>query len=105
LKTFPINLKCGGVLIYFANQFLFILLLAGLPAFPMAKKTFEDSLKKLEEITRELEDGDLSLEASLKKFEEGMALSDFCNSKLNDAQKKVNILLKKDGKEELVPFD
>lgn len=71
----------------------------------MAKKTFEDALAKLETITQKLEDGDLSLENSLKKFDEGVKLAEFCNSKLDEAQKKVDILLKKDGALSAVPFD
>jgi len=71
----------------------------------MAKKTFESALKRLEEITRELEDGDLSLENSLKKFDEGIQLADFCNEKLNEAKAKVELLLQKDGKLTAHPFD
>lgn len=63
----------------------------------MAKKTFESSLARLEEITRELENGDLTLENSLKKFDEGIKLADFCNTKLTEAKAKVEILLDKDG--------
>ncbi len=71
----------------------------------MAKKSFEDALTRLEKITDELEDGNLSLESSLKKFEEGIKLAEFCNTKLEEAQKKVDILLKKDGKLTSVPFE
>jgi len=71
----------------------------------MAKKNFEASLEQLEQITRELEDGDLSLEASIKKFDEGIKLADYCNQKLDDAQKKVNILMQKEGKLTAEPFD
>ena len=71
----------------------------------MAKKSFEDALSKLEQITQELEDGDLSLEQSLKKFDEGVKLAEFCNSKLDEAQKKVDMLLKKNGTLVSVPFD
>jgi len=71
----------------------------------MAKKSFEDSLAKLEQITEELESGDLSLEESLKKFDEGVKLAEFCNRKLEEAQQKVNILLKKDGVRREVPFE
>lgn len=71
----------------------------------MAKKSFEDSLAKLEQITEELESGDLSLEESLKKFDEGVKLAEFCNRKLDEAQQKVNILLKKDGVRREVPFE
>lgn len=71
----------------------------------MAKKNFEECLEKLEQITRELEEGDLSLETSLKKFDEGIKLADFCNKKLDEAQQKINILLKKNGKLTPQPFD
>jgi exodeoxyribonuclease VII small subunit len=71
----------------------------------MKKKSFEEALAKLEQITKELEEGDLSLEESLKYFDEGVKLAEFCNNKLNDAQKKVEILLKKDGGVEPTVFD
>ena len=71
----------------------------------MKKKSFEDALEKLEKITNELEEGDLSLEDSLKFFDEGVKLAEYCNSKLNDAQRKVEILLKKDDSLEPVAFD
>ena len=71
----------------------------------MKKKSFEDALDKLENITNELEEGDLSLEDSLKFFDEGVKLAEYCNSKLSDAQRKVEILLKKDDSLEPVAFD
>ncbi len=71
----------------------------------MAKKTFETALSRLEEIARELEDGELSLESSLKKFDEGIKLADFCNKKLTEAKTKVEILLNKDGELKTEPFD
>ncbi len=71
----------------------------------MARKTFEDALEKLEQITSELESGELSLEASLKKFEEGIKLAQFCNGKLDDCQQKVSLLLEKDGSLKETPFD
>ena len=70
----------------------------------MAKKTFEDSLAKLEAITEELESGELGLEESLKKFDEGVKLAEACNRKLDEAQQKVKILLKKDGVRKELPF-
>jgi len=70
----------------------------------MVKKSFEEALALLEEITRELEDGELSLEKSLKKFDEGIKLAEFCGHKLEEAQKHVDILLKKEGKIVSVPF-
>ena len=59
----------------------------------MAKKTFEDAMRSLEQIVQELEDGDLALEAALKKFEEGVQLSKFCSQKLDETEKKITILL------------
>lgn len=71
----------------------------------MAKQTFEESLEKLEQITREMETGELSLEASLKKFDEGIRLADFCSKKLDEAQKRIDILINKDGALQAEPFD
>lgn len=71
----------------------------------MGKKTFEEALARLEQITKDLEDGNLDLEESLKKFDEGIKLADFCNRKLEDAQKRVDILLKKDGELTAEPFE
>ena len=61
------------------------------------KKTFEESMKQLEQIVEELEDGDLPLEDALKKFEEGVGLSKFCFQKLDETEKKVSLLLKEPG--------
>nr|MBF0221612.1 exodeoxyribonuclease VII small subunit [Desulfobulbaceae bacterium] len=71
----------------------------------MAKKSFEESLDTLEQITRELESGDLSLEVSIKKFDEGMKMAEFCSQKLDEAQKKIDILLNKNGLVTAQPFD
>ena len=60
----------------------------------MVEKRFETSLARLEEIVQELEQGDLSLEKSLKLFEEGIKLSRICNRRLEEAERKVEILLK-----------
>ncbi len=69
------------------------------------KKTFEESMKQLEQIVKELEDGDLPLEEALKKFEEGVALSKFCSQKLDETEKKVSILLKEpNGRISETPF-
>lgn len=61
----------------------------------MEKKenTFEDSMKRLEEIANELEKDDLTLDESIKKFEEGMKLSKECKKMLNEAEKKITILI------------
>jgi exodeoxyribonuclease VII small subunit len=56
--------------------------------------TFEKAMKKLEEIVQELEAGELTLEESLKKFQEGVKLSKYCSSKLDETEKKITLLLK-----------
>ncbi|MBU0944112.1 MAG: exodeoxyribonuclease VII small subunit [Proteobacteria bacterium] len=71
----------------------------------MAKRTFENALTRLEQITEELEDGDLSLEKSLKKFDEGIGLVEYCNSTLTEAKAKVELLLEKKGELTATPFD
>lgn len=64
----------------------------------MAVEKFETALKKLEEVVRKLEGGELPLEDSLKAFEEGVKQAAFCSKKLNEAEKRVELLLKqKDG--------
>ena len=57
---------------------------------------FEETMKQLETITAELEKGDLNLEDSVKKFEEGMELSKKASKILEESEKKINILIKKD---------
>jgi exodeoxyribonuclease VII small subunit len=59
-------------------------------------KDFETSLKKLEEIVKELEEGDLSLEKSLEHYEKGISLARFCNAKLEEAEKRIEMLQKDD---------
>jgi len=72
----------------------------------MAEKKFEPALARLEEIVQELEQGDLPLEQSLKLFEEGIKLSRICNARLEEAERKVEILLKdKGGKLTAQPFE
>lgn len=58
------------------------------------KKTFEESMTKLEQIVESLEAGDLPLENALKKFEEGVLLSKSCFDKLDETEKKVSLLIK-----------
>lgn len=58
------------------------------------KLTFEEAMKQLEIITSELEKGDLDLDKSVAKFEEGMKLSKQCSKLLEDAEKRITILLK-----------
>jgi exodeoxyribonuclease VII small subunit len=71
----------------------------------MAKKTFESALSRLESITDELEVGELSLEKSLKKFDEGIALVEFCSLKLDEAKNRVDLLLSKDEQITATPFE
>ncbi len=56
-------------------------------------QTFEASLKELEKIVRRLEDGDLPLEESLKLFESGVKLSRECQERLNQAERRIEVLL------------
>jgi exodeoxyribonuclease VII small subunit len=71
----------------------------------MAKERFEDAVSKLEKVVSRLEEGDIPLDESLKLFEEGIRLSRFCNLKLDEAEKRVDILLKdKDGLLKPEPF-
>lgn len=58
------------------------------------KQTFETSLKELEKIVRRLEEGDSSLEDSLKLFEDGVKLSRECQERLNQAERRIEILMK-----------
>ncbi|MGA8668620.1 MAG: exodeoxyribonuclease VII small subunit [Terracidiphilus sp.] len=67
--------------------------------------SFEESLKKLESIVDKLEKGDLSLEESLKLFEEGVGLSATCKKELEEAEGKVQMLIKqRDGSLKTEPF-
>ena len=63
----------------------------------MAKEKFEDALEKLENIVKEMETGDLPLDAALKSFEEGIRLIRFCSAKLDETQRRVELLLEKDN--------
>ena len=58
------------------------------------KQTFETSLKELERIVRRLEEGDLALEDSLKLFEDGVKLSRECQARLDQAERRIEVLLK-----------
>ena len=61
--------------------------------------SFEENMKKLEEIAVELEKGDLDLDTSVKKFEEGMNISKECSEMLEKAEKKITMLIKGDDGE------
>ncbi len=62
------------------------------------KINLEDDIKKLQKLVEELGSGKLTLGESLKKYEEGIKLAQSCSGLLNDAQRKVELLMKKDGK-------
>ena len=60
-------------------------------------KSFEEQMENLEKIVSELEKGNLNLDDSVAKFEEGIKISKECNKILEDAEKKITILIKEDG--------
>ncbi len=71
----------------------------------MKEMKFENALAKLEKLVEELEGEEVSLEESLKKFEEGINLVRFCTKKLEEVEKKIEILVKeKEGKTKKKPF-
>lgn len=71
----------------------------------MAEIKFEEALKKLEKIVSDLEAGEMSLDESLAKYEEGIKLSKICSRQLEAAKSKVELLMKTGGKFELSPFE
>jgi exodeoxyribonuclease VII small subunit len=72
----------------------------------MAEKKFENALKELEQIVEQLEDSELPLDDALKLFERGIKLSQFCSAKLDDAEQKVELLIKgANGALRPVPFE
>jgi exodeoxyribonuclease VII small subunit len=69
-------------------------------------KDFETALQRLEEIVKKLDSGDLPLASLLEVYEEGVTLSRFCQAKLEEAERKVEILSKRvDGTVERIPFE
>lgn len=68
--------------------------------------TFEEAIQRLEKVVADMESAGLPLEQVLKKYEEGTALVRFCSQKLEEAEKKIELLTKKtDGSVALQPFD
>jgi exodeoxyribonuclease VII small subunit len=59
----------------------------------MPKMPFEKAMEQLQLIVQELESGDISLDIALKKFEEGIKLSKYCSAKLEEAEKKITLLM------------
>lgn len=72
---------------------------------PRETQKFEDALKRLEEIVEALENKDVELDKALGLFEEGVGLVKFCTAKLDETKKKIEILVKKDGKIVPEPFE
>ncbi|MBW1815284.1 MAG: exodeoxyribonuclease VII small subunit [Deltaproteobacteria bacterium] len=68
----------------------------------MVEKSFEQSLKQLEQIVHDLEEGDLPLEKAIKKFEDGIKLSKYCSDKLDETEKKITLLLKEQNGEKKI---
>ena len=67
---------------------------------------FETALKRLEEIVKKLENGELSLDSALQLFEEGIKLSRFCHTKLEEAERRVEVLVKNSsGQPRAVAFE
>jgi exodeoxyribonuclease VII small subunit len=80
--------------------------MADAPQSPAAAPNFEAALKRLEEIVKKLESGDLPLDSALELFEEGIKLSRFCHTTLGQAERRVEILLKNEsGQVRAVPFE
>jgi exodeoxyribonuclease VII small subunit len=70
------------------------------------KEKFETAMEKLEKVVERLESGELSLEDSLAAFEDGIRLVKFCNQKLSEVEKKIELLMKdKEGKLQLRTLD
>ncbi|MDD3303578.1 MAG: exodeoxyribonuclease VII small subunit [Clostridia bacterium] len=63
----------------------------------MAEKTFEESLSELEKIATDIERGDLGLEQAIVEFEKGIKLSKECSEKLDNAEKRINLLVKQEN--------
>ena len=66
---------------------------------------FEQAMQRLETIVTELEEGELSLDDMILRFEEGRALREQCEAKLNEVERKIEKLVEKDGRKTTEPFD
>jgi exodeoxyribonuclease VII small subunit len=69
------------------------------------KLTFEQALQRLETVVRELETGDLSLDAALALFQEGVALARQCGGQLNEAEARIEKLLEQNGEVTTAPLE
>jgi exodeoxyribonuclease VII small subunit len=71
---------------------------------PQPASSFETGLIELENIVKEMEGSELSLERSMELFEKGMALTEMCRTQLQEAETRVEIIMKKEGKYQPEPF-
>jgi exodeoxyribonuclease VII small subunit len=71
---------------------------------PQTVASFESSLDELEKVVKELESGDLPLDRSLELFSRGMQLSESCRKQLEDAETRVEMLVRKQGSYQPEPF-
>ena len=70
----------------------------------MSKEKFEEALDKMEAIVRSMEADEMTMEESLKAFEEGIKLARFCTKKLDEADRRVDLLLRQEGELVVKPF-
>ena len=70
----------------------------------MAKEKFEDALEKLEDIVKKMEAGDMPLDETLKSFEEGIKLIRFCSAKLEETERRVELLMEKENSVQVKRF-
>jgi exodeoxyribonuclease VII small subunit len=71
---------------------------------PQLASSFETGLIELENIVRQMEGSELSLERSMELFEKGMALTELCRNQLQEAETRVEMIMKKEGKYQAEPF-
>jgi exodeoxyribonuclease VII small subunit len=76
----------------------------GAPSSPQTVASFETSLDELEKVVKELESGDLPLDRSLDLFSRGMQLSDSCRKQLEEAETRVEMLIRREGTYQPEPF-
>ncbi|SEM25903.1 Exodeoxyribonuclease VII small subunit [Syntrophus gentianae] len=70
----------------------------------MAKEKFEEAMTKLESLVRKMETGEMTLEESLKAFEEGIRLSRLCAARLDEAERRVELLMRENKEISVQPF-
>jgi len=68
-------------------------------------QTFESALERLETIIAEMENGRMGLDEMAERFEEGTKLAGFCEKKLNEVERKISVLMEREGKAVEVPFE